>query len=184
MIKTIKLYIKMLQNPVETWGKLCENKRQNQFSFTHVYGIMLLIMPFSVVGKLMDIAEFNWNILISDALLTFVSLFASLHIAASLVKLFYESTEKRMIPFSEVICYTAHASAAVYASVWFVELTQMPIFWFGALYGARMVWESIQTGYLEIDETRKHRATWVISLILGATPFLVEQCFGMMIKIG
>lgn len=182
MIQTLKLYTQLLQKPQQAWLQLLTQKQQNQLSFTHVYWIMLLIMPFSILGKLIDIAQFNWSILLNDALLTFIALFSSLHITASLLKLYGEKAEHATLSYSEAMFYTAHASAAIYAAVWLVEITQMPILWGAALYTVKIVLESVQTGYLQIDEQRKYSVIWIISLLLIGTPYVVTTLLEMMIK--
>lgn len=183
MIQAIKQFTRLLQHPERAWKQLLGDKDKDSAHFYQVYWIMALIIPFSAIGKTIALAEFNGAVLISDALLTFVSLFTALHIGASVIKLYYEHAEKQTISYNSSIEYTAYASAAVYASVWLIEITQMPIFWLGALYSLKIVLASIQSGYLPVDAKRQYNATWIISLVIITLPYLVQNIIGMIINV-
>lgn len=183
MLQAIKQFSRILQQPDIAWKELQNGKTKEHVHFFQVYWIMALIAPFSVIGKTIDLAELNWAILISDALITFVSLVVALHIGASVIKVYYEHTEKQLLSYSQAIAYTAYASAAVYACVWLIEITQMPIFWLGTLYSLKVILASIQSGYLAVDAKRQYNATWIISLVIIILPYLVQHVIGMIVKI-
>lgn len=179
-MKELCHYIKLLKEPSNTWHKLAQNA--NYQSIRTAYLIMLLIVPFSIIGNLIDIAYLDWNILISNALATFVALFISLHIATSFYKIYYEKITNQNIPYIDCLQYIAYASAAVYATVWLVELTQMPTFWLCSFYTLKIVLESVQAKFVVVEEDKKLTFVWIVSIILIASPFLMQYILGLMIK--
>lgn len=176
----LKRYIRLLKEPTKAWQELANN--QHQRNIKTAYMIMLLIVPFSIIGKMIAIAELDWNLLISNSLAVFTSLFVGLHIATSFCKLYYEKTTQQTITYSDCMYYVAHASVAVYATVWLVELSQMPIFWLCSLYTLKIVLESVQTKYISVEEEKKYTFIWITSIILIASAFLMQYILGLMIK--
>lgn len=183
MFQTFKTYFRLLRAPKQTWTTLLSIRTTEPAHFYSVYGLMAFIIPFSMVGKAFDIACLDLNVLISDALLTFASLFMGLHMATSAIKLYLESMHKQRITYNDCFRYTAYASAGVFATAGLVELTQMPAFWISALYSLKVVLESVQTGYIQVDDQKKYSAIWIITLFLIAAPYLAQLLIGMMINI-
>ncbi|MBQ1176001.1 MAG: hypothetical protein IIX52_00370 [Paludibacteraceae bacterium] len=179
-MKGLSTYINLLKEPAKTWKKLAQNPGQS--SLKAAYIIMIGIIPFAIIGKLIDTADLNWNLLITNALVAFISLLTGLYVATSLCKLYSDKTTKQGLSFADTLHYVAHASVAVYATVWLVELAQMPIFWLCALYTLKIVLESIQSKYIMIDDDKKYTYVWVISTIIIASPYFMHYVLGLMIK--
>ncbi len=179
-MKELINYIKLIKEPTNTWKELAQKtEHRNVLS---AYFIMLLIAPFSVVGKIIAIAELNWGILISNALAILVALLIGLHIASSIYKVYYENISKQSKSYSDCLQYVAYASVAIYATIWLVEITQMSIFWLCSLYTLKIVLESVQSKFIAIDEEKKLTFVWVITSILIASFFLMQYILGMMVK--
>lgn len=179
-MKELSNYIKLLKEPSNTWKNLAQ-KTEHQ-NVRSAYLLMLLIVPFSATGKLIATAELDWNLLISNALATFAALFVSLHIATSFYKIYYEKITNQTTSYTACLHYIAYASAAVYATVWLVEITQMPIFWLCSFYTLKIVLESVQTKFIIVEENKKLTFVWIVSSILIASPFLMQYILGMMVK--
>ena len=179
-MKGIRTYIDLMKEPEKTWKKLAQNP--NQSGIKAAYIILVSIIPFSIIGKMLDIAELNWNILITNALVAFISLLTGLYVATSLCKLYNDKTTQQSMSFSDTLYYVAHASVAVYATVWLVELAQMPIFWLCSLYTLKIVLESLQSKYIAIEEEKKYSYVWVVSSIIIASPYFMHYVLGLIIK--
>lgn len=179
-MKGIYRYIKLITEPTIAWNDLAKNPKSSNVRIAYLF--MLCMIPFSMIGQLIALVEIDWNILISNALVASVSLLLSLHIATVLCKVYYEKITSKNISYSDCSHYVASASAAIYTTVWLVEITQMPVFWLCSLYTLKIVLESIQTHYLVVDEDKKYTFIWMISTLLIASPFMVQYILGIMIK--
>lgn len=173
-------YIKLIKEPTDTWKELTQKTTHQNVKTAYL--LLLLIVPFSVAGKLIAIAELNWNILISNALATLVASFVGLHIASSVCKIYYDKVGSQSKSYSDCLQYVAYASVAIYATIWLVEITQMSIFWLCSLYTLKIVLESVQSKFIAIDEEKKLTFVWVITSILIASFFLMQYILGMMVK--
>ena len=181
-MKGLSTYINLLKEPAKTWKKLAQNPGQS--SLKAAYIIMIGIIPFAIIGKLIDTADLNWNLLITNALVAFISLLTGLYVATSLCKLYSDKTTKQGLSFADTLHYIAHASVAVYATVWLVELAQMPIFWLCSLYTLKIVLESIQSKYIMIDDDKKYTYVWVISTIIIASPYFMHYVLDAVYEAG
>ncbi len=181
MIKAFQTLFTFLRNPLQGWSLLKQQATQD--SVVSIYIIMVFAGLCTAIGNYMELILWKWSDNIIAFLGTSISLLASLYIALFLVKLYYEKTEKQLLSNSICIHFVAFASVGVYLTFALVELTHISLFWLFSLYTIKLVLESIQSGYIAVEEKRKHTFIWVCSAILILAPIITYRIIGSIIHL-
>lgn len=179
-----KLIIAMIFQPSRTW-KMLESRYYNDgkievepqsyemFLKHYLYpfiGILTLASFFSICTR----QEFDLEIALKSSVVTFVSTYGGYHLAAYVLNEFWAGYCKRPKELMRFQLFVGFGSALLYALniIWLL----LPDFFFlyiFVLYTFYIVWEGT-TLFLKIEEALHMKMTFVASLLILASPRLIE----------
>ena len=177
------LLIKIIFQPAKAWNILSQQKEDtNNDSFlkSYLYPLFGIIILLSFLGVFFNRKEFD----VQDALKTTINLTVTVFLGFYLASFLLTELMARMFsrPKESRLCqrFVGYSSALVYALYMVLALfPEFFLFKISVFYSVYIVWEGA-TSYMNINENKKLNFTILASLIILASPYLIEAIMFML----
>lgn len=176
-----KLFLKVLMNPVEGWKELKRSKvTAAQFGWKFFYPI-LLIAALSYIAMPVYGIEFSAARIVSDIVITFMSLLLSNFIAALCCEWFGGKGMRKQMrtDFGRNFIMTIIGSAAIVVILWQWLPMMSPIISFLPLYSIYLIVRGVK--YLRIPTNRTNAMIMMFAALCIGLPLLLYTLFSALL---
>lgn len=176
-----KLFFKVLTNPVEGWKELKRSKvTAAQFGWKLFYPILLIAALSNIAMPIYGI-EFSAAHIVSDIVITFMSLLLSNFIAALCCEWFGGKGMRKQMrtDFGRNFIMTIIGSAALEVILWLWLPMMTPIISFLPLYSIYLIVRGVK--YLRISTNRTNAMIMMFAALCIGLPLLLDTLFSALL---
>lgn len=177
-----KTTISLIINPSEAWSGLKEQQTDDNESFLSgfVYPFIGMIALAAFLGVLFTRKEFDFQIALKAAILSFLSVFGGFFLASYFVNELWHSMFHRERNLKLCQRFVGYSSSLMFALS--IILSLLPEFFFLrilVLYTVYIVWEGA-IPYMEIGEPEQLQFVSISTAVILLTPFFLEIILGLL----
>ena len=176
----LKWVIGLISQPTKAWHVLSKREENHEaFLSGFIYPLIGLVTIAAFAGVLFTMKQFDLEHALKEAIRALVSSFGGFYVGAYLMNEIWQGLFKRKKDLNLWLRFVGYSSSLMFALN--IVLQLLPEFFFlqvFVLYTFYIVWEGA-ISYMKIGEHERMKFTFITTIVVLATPFVIEKMMGM-----